>query len=183
VTAERVVTQISISIPKGDELAKFSPSGSRFEGLRLAGRPASPKLNADLQGGGGKERKGSSLNWLEIHGAGRQQAERLIESFKARGQKDAFDWAGKRHGWMAKDAVPKDGGYVLCSLVDGFEGTAPSGACGHIVDIPEFGRIFLGEMRVTHNSIQLVAIRAELGCPFLGKFGISAGGGGGQGEN
>jgi hypothetical protein len=183
VTAERIVTQISISIPKGGELARFSPSGSRFEGLRLAGRPASPKLNTDLQRDGGKERPGSSLDWREIHGAGREQAGRLIKSFKDRGQKDAFEWAEKRHGWMAKDPVPKDGGYVLCSLVDGFEGTGPGGGCGHIVDIPEFGRIFFGEMRVTRDSIQVVAIRAELGCPFKGKFGIAAGGGGGQGEN
>jgi hypothetical protein len=171
VTAERVVTQISISIAKEDGLAKFSPSGSRFEGLRLAGNHASPKMNTDLQG--------SSLTWREIHGTGCKQAGRLIKSFKDRGQKDAFEWAEKRHGWMAADPVPKDGGYVLCSLVDGLEGTGP----GHIVDIPEFGRIFLGEMRVTRYSIQVVAIRAELGCPFSGKFGISAGGGGGQGEN
>jgi hypothetical protein len=183
VTAERVVTQISISIPKGSELARFSPSGSRFDGLRLAGRPASPKLNTSLQWDGGKERQGSSLNWLEIHRAGHEQAGKLIESFKARGQKDAVDWAENRHSWMTKDPVPKDGGYVLCSLVDGFEGPGASGACGHIVDIPEFGRIFFGEMRVTRYSIQLTAIRAELGCPFNGKFGISAGGGGGMGEN
>jgi hypothetical protein len=173
VTAERVVTQISISIPKGDGLARFSLAGSRFEGLQLAGRHTSPKLNSAWHQ--------SFLTWRDFHRVGREQAGKLLKSFEGRGEKDANQWAVKRHGWMASEPQPKDGGYVLCSLVDGL-GDVP-GTFGHIAEIPGFGRIFLGEIRVSRNSIQVVAIRAELGCPVKGGISVAAVGGGGQGEN
>jgi hypothetical protein len=184
VTAERIVTQVSISIPAGNGMAKFSFAGSRFEGLQLAGRHTRPKLNSALHHPESDAAgHGLSLTWREIQSAGQEQAGKLIECFKASRDKDALLWAQKRHGWMASESLPKDGGYLLCSLVDGLEGPVPGESCGHIVEIPGFGRIFLGEMRVSRDSIQVVAIRAELGCPFKGKVGIAAGGGGGQGEN
>jgi hypothetical protein len=174
VTAERVVTQISISIRKGDGLARFSLAGSRFEGLQLAGLHTRPTLNSAWHQ--------SFLTWRDFHRVGREQAGKLLKSFKGRGEKDAYQWAVKRHGWMASDPLPKDGGYVLCSLVDRLEGGV-AGTFGHIAEIPGFGRIFLGEIRVSRDSIQLVAIRAELGCPVKGGISIAAAGGGGQGEN
>jgi hypothetical protein len=116
--------------------------------------------------------------WQDVQKAGQSQAKDLIAIFKARGDKDADQWAQKRHGWMtANPPPPADGGKLLCSLVDGVDGND-----GHIVEIPGFGRIFLGELRVSYDSVQLVAIRAELGCPVKGKIAICTGGGGGTGE-
>jgi len=48
-----------------------------------------------------------------------------------------------------------------------------------VVDIPSFGRIFLGELFITSNCAQLVSIRAELGCPVTGKMTVNCSGGGG----
>ncbi|HWS62708.1 MAG TPA: choice-of-anchor P family protein [Steroidobacteraceae bacterium] len=173
VTAERVVAQVSISIPAGTSDFQISLTGSRIEGLRLAGRPCQPTLNAKLIPPGG-----SHLLWQDVQKAGQSQAEDLIAIFKARG-KDADQWAQKRHGWMtANPPLPAGGGKLLCSLVDGVDGND-----GHIVEIPGFGRIFLGELRVSYDSVQLVAIRAELGCPVKGKVSVSAVGGGGHGDN
>jgi hypothetical protein len=84
---------------------------------------------------------------------------------------------------MTADPLPENGGTLLCSLVDGLDGGHSNESCGHIVEIPGFGRIFLGELWVLRNSVQLVAIRAELGCPVKGKVGVCAVGGGGSGEN
>jgi hypothetical protein len=173
VTAERVVAQVSISIPAGSNELQISLTGSRFEGLRLAGRPCQPSLNAKLIPPGGLP-----LLWQDVQKAGQSQAKDLIAIFKARG-KDAEQWAQKRHGWMtANPPLPARGGKLLCSLVDGVDGND-----GHIVEIPGFGRIFLGELRVSYDSVQLVAIRAELGCPVKGKISICSGGGSGHGEN
>ena len=33
--------------------------------------------------------------------------------------------------------------------MDGFEGADPTTSCGHVVEIPGFGRITLGELRVS----------------------------------
>ena len=178
VTAERIVTQLSISIPKGNHGLRISLTGSCFEGLRLAGRESQPTLNAQLNPSAGVH-----LTWQDIQTAGQTQAEQLIEKFKARGDKDADRWAEERHGWMTVDPPAGGCGKLLCSLVDGFDGEGSIATCCHIVEIPGFGRFFFGELRVSHDSAQLVAIRAELGCPVKGKVGICTGGGGGTGEN
>jgi hypothetical protein len=183
VTAKRIVTQLSITIPEGDNKFKISLAGSGFEGLRLAGRDCRPTLNAALNPAlGGPGHPGSLLSWQDIEDAGRSQANNLIKNVRARGNKDADQWAETRYRRMTANPVP-GGGYLLCSLVNGFDGEEPTSPSGHIVEIPGFGRIILGELRVSFDSVQLVAIRAELGCPVSGTVGICSGGGGGQGES
>jgi hypothetical protein len=184
VTAERIVAQIVVTIPNGSGPRRISLAGSRFEGLRLAGRDRVPKLNLALHPGddGGHE---LPLTWHAVRQAGQSQADKLMGWFEGRG-KDAFEWAKSRHGWMTTSASRlEEGDPVLCSLVDGFEGSESNGHCGHIVEIPGFGRIILGELRVSRDSIQLVSIRAELGCPIRGVVTgptPAASGGGGQGN-
>ena len=40
----------------------------------------------------------------------------------------------------------------------------PGKTFGHVIHIPDFGTIFLAELRVNHNSYNLTMIRLELGC-------------------
>jgi hypothetical protein len=181
VTAERIVAQLSVSIPRGVSELQISLAGSRFEGLRLGGDDKCPTLNPELNSPGSGNKL--PLAWQDIERAGRSQARKLIDSFKARGDKDAEQWAQKRHGWMTPDPLPGNGRNLLCSLVDGCDGEDSEKSCGHIIEIPGFGRIFLGELYVSRNSVQLVAIRAELGCPVKGSVSVCAVGGGGSGEN
>jgi hypothetical protein len=128
VTARRVVAQVSISIPK-DERPRISLTGSRFEGLQLAGRECRPRLNP-------------------------------------------------RQEWMTHD--PKSGN-LLCSAFE--EDADPTTSRGQVVEIPGFGRITLGQLLITPDSVRLVAIRADLGCPVSGGVTISCAGGGGTGTD
>jgi hypothetical protein len=181
VRAERIVAQVSISIPQAAGPLKFSLAGTGFDGLRLAGRHCTPTLNcALLEPQGDKSIHGSSRTWQDIEQPARAQADNLVNWFRGRGE-DAYQWAMARHGWMMTSA--RGQGSVLCSLVDGFEGEEGGRGGGHIVEIPGFGRIILGELVVSSNSIQLVAIRAELGCPVNGRIGVNAVGGGGGGND
>ena len=160
VTAKRIVAQIAVTLPKDDGRRRISFAGSRFEGLRLAGRECTPRMNAELQrvnDGNGEE---LPLVWESLASAGSQ-------------------------------AQRKPGAPVLRYLVDGFEEQDvfgkrdPEGAprYGHIVEIPGFGRIILGEVFVYAESVQLLSIRAELGCPVVGRVtGPCTSGGGGQGN-
>lgn len=183
VAAERIVAQVSISIPSEHGPLKFSLAGSGFEGLRLAGRNCRPHFNPVLhQPDGEKSRQGAAVTWLDLQESGRGQAEKLIGCFKERHDQDAYQWALNRHRWMSSESKQSNG-TVLCSLVDGLEGAGPHGSCGHIVEIPGFGRVILGELLASHNSVQLLAVRAELGCPVKGKIGVCCGGGGGTGDN
>lgn len=187
VTAERIVAQIAVTTPHGKGPRRISLAGSRFEGLRLAGRDSVPKLNLALhQADTGTDGNELPLTWESIRRAGQPQADRLMGWYEGRG-KGAFEWAKSRHGWMTTSAPQlEEDDPLLCSLVDGFEGSESNRHCGHIVEIPGFGRIILGELRVSRDSVQLVSIRAELGCPIRGVVTgptPATSGGGGQGND
>jgi hypothetical protein len=182
VTARRIVAQVSIFIASGTNEPKISFAGSRFEGLTLCAQSRQPALNSVLiPNDGGADGHELPVSWQDVAEVGRSQVKRLLDRFK--GNEDADQWAQRRHAWVTSAPLPGSGGLLLGSLVDGLEGDAPEQPSGHIVEIPGFGRIFLGELRVSRDSVQLVAIRAELGCPVKGKISVCAVGGGGSGEN
>jgi hypothetical protein len=54
------------------------------------------------------------------------------------------------------------------SVVAGFEGPEGNRWDGHIFKIPGYGEIILGQLDVTHESVQLISIRAVLGCQVTG---------------
>jgi hypothetical protein len=194
VTVERVVAQVSVTVPKGAGQRRVSFAGSRFEGLQLAGRKRDPKMNMELhQPGASKGGQELPLTWQTIQKAGQSQAERLIKGLEG-GSPDVNQWAKIRYEWMTKSAAvqPSPGDPLLCSLVDGFQdteavATEADGHPGHIVEIPGFGTIILGELLVTRDSVQLVSIRAELVGPIVGTLTAATAtanvsGGGGQGN-
>jgi len=80
----------------------------------------------------------------------------------------------KNHEWVTSDLPTGQGKDNFCPRVDGF---ADPGPC--TVFIPGFGRITLGQLLITPDSVRLVALRADLGCPVSGGVSICAGGGGG----
>jgi len=178
VTAERIVAQVSISIAR-DKPLRFSLAGSRFEGLRLAGHDSRPTLNSLLRRPTGDDGHELPLTWQHVQQIGKGQAAKVISGFQGR---QGAEWAKSRHAWMS-GPPPREDGAVLCSLVDGFEGSGMSEGAGHIVEIPGFGRVIFGELLLSRYSVQLLAVRAELGCPVAGTIGVDAVGGGGGTEN
>jgi len=165
VRAERIVARLSIWIKNGEGL-KVSTVGSTFEGLRLGSCPRNPWLNEELQR---FERSRNGATRADAERIGALQVTNINKTFAGR---DNAQWADNRSKWM--NGKGKHG--AGCSLVEGFEDAKD---CGHVVDIPSFGRIFLGELFITPNSAQLVSIRAELGCPVTGKITVNCSGGGG----
>lgn len=61
---------------------------------------------------------------------------------------------------------------VNCSLVEHLEIDPPSREqsseeivpFGHVIFVPDFGKIFLADLSVSHNTLRLTMIRLELGC-------------------
>jgi hypothetical protein len=170
VKVERLVAQISIEHPADGGNPTFSLAGSHFDGIRLGGCDVSPKLNPKLLGVGSVDR----IEWPIFQQTGQQQAGTMIT--KAKAAKDA-QWILHRFQWMTN---PKADACVLCSLVDGIDQPVPGRVFGHALEIPHFGKIFLGELLVCRSSIQLSMIRAELGCATKGKLSaaMAIGGGG-----
>jgi hypothetical protein len=80
--------------------------------------------------------------------------------------KSAYEGGGKWDG-------------ITCSLVENVEikdinaksaegkdvqVTAPATSFGHVIHIPDFGTVFLAELKVNHNSFNLTMIHIEMGC-------------------
>jgi hypothetical protein len=169
VTAERLVAQASVEYPTDGGFPRISFTGSHFERLRIGGCDASLALNSSLlECGNGARVPREPITWPLFQETGRQQAAKLIKSIKGDDDRDAFRWLIERYGWMDSDREPEEDRCVLCSLVDGVDRAIPGRSFGHVVEIPDFGRIFLGELLVFPASIQLSMIRAELGCSTSG---------------
>lgn len=164
VTADRVTAQLSADYPRDGGYPRISLAGSHFQNLRIAGFEAFPAFNWSLlQPRSGVDASQSQLTWPTFQQTGREQADKLIKGIEGE-DREAFRWIIERFGWMNSDRGPEDDTCALCSLVDALDQAIPGRSFGHVVEIPDFGRIFLGELLVTPRSVQLSMIRAELGC-------------------
>jgi len=171
VTAERLVAQLSVVYPSDGRYLEISLAGSHFDRLRLGGCDAFPRLNPNLLCAA-KAR----IDLPVFRRIGREQAGNMISSPAA--DWEEFRWVHDRFGWMAQ--VPEEDQCVLCSLVDGLDGAVPGTSLGHAVEIPDFGRIFLGELLACPGSVQFALIRAELGCAVSGKISAAMANGNGH---
>jgi len=180
VTAERVVAQISVDYPGHGGYRRISLAGSHFEGLRIAGFNAFPMMNWGLlRPKPGASASQSQLTFPIFEQTGREQADKLIKGIEGE-DKEPFRWIAERFEWMTTKRGPEDDKCVLCSLVDGVDQAIPGRSFGHVVEIPDFGRIFLGEVLVSPTSIQLSMIRAELGCSIKAQTTAGSGSVGGH---
>ncbi|MFZ0662896.1 MAG: hypothetical protein WAM66_09410 [Acidobacteriaceae bacterium] len=165
VTVERLVAQVSVEHPRDGGPAVISFAGTRFEGFRLGGKNVCLALKPGLLPAGAEADNGrTGISWPALLQAGQEQARKLVQNIAQQSDRSAYDWALQRYGWMESKHELQTDGCVLCSLVDGIEEAVPGRTFGHFVEIPDFGRIFLGELLVFPRSIQLNMIRAELGC-------------------
>ncbi len=164
ITAERVVAKVSMVHPAKGGAPIVSFTGSRFEGLLIGGCDASLSLNASLlEGGQSVTAKREPITWPIFHKTGKQQADKLVKSAKG---EDGFQWITDRYGWLASESKPN--GRALCSLVDGVHPAVPGRSFGHVLHIPNFGKVILGEIVAYPGSVRICMIRAELGSPASG---------------
>jgi hypothetical protein len=124
-----------------------TPSGSYFQGLRVCGQEVRCKFIGEV------------FDKLET---GRDAAETL------RAHADLRDQIIQEDGWAAKGYLP----ISLCA--DLYIGDQPCETGKNVIDIPHFGRIYLGELIVSKDSYRLTMLRVELGCPVDGQFDVGS---------
>jgi hypothetical protein len=176
VKAERVVAQLSVEYLREGGFPRISLAGSHFDHLRIGGYDAFPAMNPNLMDTGrDAETSRSRIPWSLFQKTGREQTGKLLKSI--RGDKEAYAARGlaERFEWMDRDRDLEDDGLVLCSLVDNVDREIPGTSFCHVLEIPDFGRIFLGELLVSPASIQLTMVRAELGCNVQGQASCATG--------
>jgi len=179
VTADSLAAQLFIEQPEdGGGPRRISFAGSHIRNLRVDGKPVTPVLNATLL----PERHRSEdvynqdasvnpeLPWPTLWQAAHRQSVDLLENRSIPG------WARDRFGWIAAKENSGEGnleGYTLCSLVDKLDGLPSEQSVGHYIEIPDLGRIFLGEVTIFPQAVTLTMLRAELGCRLTGQVSMA----------
>ena len=159
VTADRVVSRLSVEHPLVGDNPRVSFMGCQFENLRIAGEKVNPVMNLGLLATpAGHFPDTPFTEDRNFIGKAIEQNKRML------GTQGAPEWLAARYGWINSEEARRKKGYVLCSLVEQVEGIKHATGYGHIVNVPGFGNVFLGEMTVSQGVFGLTMIRIEMGC-------------------
>ena len=169
VTADRIVMRLASHFhldndanrPVVDREPHITVLGSHFVNLRIAGHLAKIEFDHEL--------------FLRI-----DTFEALREELKSNAgfRKMALD----PYHTEKRQEHPRDRGIVLCSLVKDIHVDCPGVTRkGHVLTVPEFGKVYVAELIAEHSRRTLTMLRFELGSP--GRGGGTAGSGQSNGSS
>jgi hypothetical protein len=183
VTADRIVGQTITEHPREGYVPAISFLGTRFENLRIAGDMVGLELDHNVLGakpeGDGTYTKDSGL----IARAGNQY-NRVLES------SNLPEDLRERYNRLSSTLGNAEA--VECSLVNRASGSYPGRSFGHILYVPDFGKIVLARVKVSHGeyntpsgapritNVHLTMVDLELGCVADGNVPIGSGGANGS---
>jgi len=171
VTADRVVTQVSSDHPLAGYVPSISFLGSRFENLRIAGHPVDLELALDVLG----PKPGSDFPYTSDANFLKRVSDQLK---RIGGCKNLPPEMLKRYKPGSGSQIEE----IECSIVKTAKGPFPGQPFGHVIEVPNFGRIYLGVLRIRQSDfvknvpkktlIDLTMIDLEMGCIGGGRAGI-----------
>jgi hypothetical protein len=173
VTADKIVGQISTKHPKVGKVASVSFVGSQFVNLRINGQPVEPVLDLHPFP---VPQNGKSPKPLQVSSYHHKDVRKLAadQSRKVTGNSRTPDWVKRRYGWLESVKEIDDRGHLLCSLVTDIRGGDSRNTFGHVIHVPGFGNVFLGEITVDQGSYHLTMVRAEMGCASSGTVSMAS---------
>jgi len=182
-TCDKVVMQMATNHPPEGYVPTVSFLGSRFENLRISGHPV--KLDLDLDLLGAKPANDlpytSDTAFLERVKSQRKQilgAKGLPAEISQQYNQDPLVSQKTESGLQES---------VECSLVSHAEGGYPGQSYGHVIDVPNFGKIYLGVLRLEHSdykdgtqipkktTLRLSMIKCKFGCAIAGNASMASG--------
>lgn len=175
VTADRVVGQISTEHPTDGQVPSVTFLGTRFVNLRIGGHKVEVDQDPHILG----PKPADDRSYFDDPDVLARMSRQYT---KIRETENLPDWAAEQFRWD-KAAAQRDG-TATCSLVNGVSGV-PGPSFGHVIDLPHFGKIFLGELTVKRDPaptpdqnetyhFRLKMIRLEMGCIGTGNATIVA---------
>jgi hypothetical protein len=176
VTADRVVGQISTTHPpyvpangQADPVPSVTFLGTRFDNLRINGHKVEVERHLDILG----PKPANERSYFDDEDVLTRLAQQYDDINHVVGLPD---WASERYRF---DRAATQQGKAECSLISRVKG-APDISFGHVIDLPHFGKIFLGELIVDREkepsaskgdppkpdtyTFHLTMIRLEMGC-------------------
>jgi hypothetical protein len=168
VTADMVVAKLLSEHYPGETEPRIDISGSKIENLKINGQ----EVNVEIDG--------TLFAELSTYGKFRDKFDKDASFRKEMRQR--FLWgdlkpdevpAHSREGYdfaEKQKSLPKAGGIVPCSVVKGTSAGKGFQTFRHILVIPEFGTLFLGELLIHEYARRLTMMRFELGSPMAAKL-------------
>jgi hypothetical protein len=177
ITADRIVAQISTEHPLNGYVPEVTFLGTRFENLQIAGHKVDVKVDANFLGS-------KPANDGTYH-SDKQFRERVNDQrSKILKGKNLPAEIAQRYNQLPSNAVA--GETIEWSLVQHAEGGYPGSPFGHAIDIPHFGKVYLGVVRLEHSmyktsvpgdhpltTLRLTMVEMVMGC--IG-HGVASGG-------
>jgi len=166
VTADRLTAQMSTEHPLVGDNPKVNFLGTTFENLKISGCPIDVSVDFDIcdQGNGNGYPGEPCINSEQFLRKVEEQYQQMNNAKDLPGwvkNRSIPDWVKERYSGLDAQTVS---GSVLCSVVKEATGKFPGTPYGHVFEVPEFGRIFLGELMVDCMTYRLTMLRLELGC-------------------
>jgi hypothetical protein len=174
VTADRVVAQISTEHPLEGYVPTVTFLGTRFENLRIAGHPVKLDLDPNILGA----KPASDAPYTSDPGF----ISRVSSQYQriASQQNVPADLA-ERYNRLPSTSENQES--IECSLVHHADGSYPGRSFGHVIDVPNFGRIHLAVLRLEHSEYEkgvpkqtlfnLTMMKLHMGCVAAGKVALA----------
>jgi hypothetical protein len=145
VTADRVVGQISTDHPLVGYVPTVTFLGTRFENLRIAGHPVKLDLDLDVLGA----KPGNDAPYTADPGfIGRVAAQYQ----RIRSHQDLPAEVAARYNQVPSSSANLES--IECSLVNQTDGSHSGRSFGHVIDVPNFGKVYLATLRLHQSDFQ-----------------------------
>jgi hypothetical protein len=169
VQADRVVATLTVEHSRDSVFQPTVVVGeSQFQNLRIAKAKVNPVFGRDIIT---PYQKGTFPKVALVDDS--SFVSHAVNQYTKLSRADrAPEWLKERYAWIQSEEARKQKGYVLCSLVDEVQGAKPGSSFGHVLNVPEFGNIFLSELLVDQHTFHLTMIRMEMGCEADGDMSV-----------
>lgn len=166
ITADKIVAQLSTDHPLVGYVPTVTFLGTRFENLRIAGHPVKCHVDHAFLGPKPENDGGYTTHPGFLERVKKQH--QVINN-----QPDVPAEIAARYNLHSSQPNPES---MECSLVSQVEGGFPGRCFGHVIDVPNFGKVHLGVVKVEHSdphpetkvprktTVHLHMIEANMGC-------------------
>ena len=151
-TADRVVAQITThhpSYPEEGQVPSVAFLGTRFDNLRIGGHHVEIERHLDILG----PKPNGDKSYFDDKGVLGRISDQYAVINKVKGLPM---WASQQFRWKKPEVQRQNGTQRLvmqCSVIKRITG-APGISFGHVIDLPHFGKIFLGELIINRGARQ-----------------------------
>jgi len=179
ITADAIVGRLSLKHVKDDSEPQIITTGSTFQNLRIGGFPVEVEINPMLD----EYAKYSTVK--DQFGKNNDFKQSLLGEFVSAPQKAGHPRMARVRERLAMPEqpsadFPEAKGMVRCSIVKSVQCDAPGVVtCGHVLHVPDFGYIVLGELFLSPHGRRLTMMRLHLGSPVQGDLAVAGGEGNG----